>query len=50
MKNYSSRAHKGKAGYRTPSRWLASRPEAFKRRPNTKLSRHSGIPPGAGKN
>ncbi len=39
MKNYASRAHKGKAAYRTPSRWLAGRPEAFKLRPNTKLQR-----------
>lgn len=31
MRNYSSRAHKGRAAYRTPSRWLAGRPEATKR-------------------
>lgn len=39
MKNYASRAHKGKAAYRTPSRWLAGRPEAFKQRPQTKLKK-----------
>ena len=38
MRNYSkSQAHKGKTAYRTPSRWLAGRPEAFKRTPKTKL-------------
>jgi hypothetical protein len=37
MKNYASNAHKGKTAYRTPSRWLAGRPEAFKRRTQTKL-------------
>lgn len=41
MKNYSSnRAQKGKTGYRTPSRWLSSRPELFKQNSaHTKLSR-----------
>jgi len=39
MKNYSrNRAQKGKTGYRTPSRWLAGSPEAFKRRMPSKLS------------
>ena len=38
MKNYSkSSTHKGRVAYRTPSRLLAGRPEAFKRRPDTKL-------------
>lgn len=42
MKNYSKAgAHKGKAAYRTPSRWLAGRPEGFKKRPGTKLHRSS---------
>jgi hypothetical protein len=39
MKKYSSnRAQKGKTAYRTPSRWLAGQPEAFKKRPGTKLT------------
>ncbi len=50
MKKYSSnRAQKGKTAYRTPSRWLAGRPEAFKRRENTKIMRgmqKSNFPPG----
>lgn len=37
MKNYASRAHKGKTAYRTPSRWLAGRPEVFKKQIDTKL-------------
>lgn len=40
MKKYSSnRAQKGKTAYRTPSRWLAGRPESFKRLPNSKLTK-----------
>ncbi|MBI2444336.1 MAG: hypothetical protein HYV42_03800 [Candidatus Magasanikbacteria bacterium] len=37
MKNYASRARRGRVAYRTPSRWLSGRPEQFKRLPNTKL-------------
>jgi hypothetical protein len=38
MKQYSNnRAHKGRVAYRTPSRWLAGRPEHFKKIPTTKL-------------
>jgi|GEM_PF-6459321 hypothetical protein len=47
MKNYSSnRAQKGKTAFRTPSRWIKTRPEIFKRLPNSKLHRankYSGI-------
>ncbi len=40
MKNHSSaRAQKGKTAYNTPHRWIAERPEAFKRKANTKLTR-----------
>ncbi len=38
MKGYSkASAHHGKTAYRTPSRWLAGKPEAFKRMPKTKI-------------
>lgn len=41
MKNYSSnKAQKGKTAYRTPSRWLAGRPEVFKHSVKTKLHRY----------
>ncbi len=40
MKGYGNRrAQRGKVAYRTPSRWLAGQPEAFKQRPNTKLNK-----------
>ncbi len=40
MKGYSkASAHRGRVAYRTPSRWLAGKPEAFKQRPNTKLNK-----------
>ncbi|HLD61283.1 MAG TPA: hypothetical protein VJA27_04110 [Patescibacteria group bacterium] len=40
MKNYSSnRAQKGKTAYRTPSRWLAGKPEIFKRQADSKLKK-----------
>ena len=47
MKKYSSnRAQKGKTAYRTPSRWLAGRPEVFKRNQNSKLTqRGKDTPP-----
>jgi hypothetical protein len=42
MKQYSNnRTHKGRVAYRTPSRWLAGRPEVFKRQPDSKLNRDS---------
>ena len=48
MRNYSkSQAHKGKTAYRTPSRWLAGRPEAFKRTPKTKLHQKFFVQGGA---
>ncbi len=47
MKNYSSsrvQKGKGKVAYRTPSRWLAGKPEQFKKMQHTKLHKRS-IPP-----
>lgn len=48
MKSYSKAAsHKGKTAYRTPSRWLSGRPEAFKQTPGTKINNGRYFPPKA---
>ncbi len=42
MKNYSSsrvQKGKGKTAYRTPSRWLANKPEQFKKEAFSKLKK-----------
>jgi hypothetical protein len=42
MKNYSSnKAQKGKTAFRTPSGWLAGRPESIKRDPRAQNKKGS---------